>query len=151
MNTFDSLDMQLIQLLAVDARQSSEELSKKLGVSSATIRRRLRHLFESNTIQVVAVVNARKIGLPLAVVIALDVIPDKLEQVAHILASQLPIRWVSTTTGRFDILALARFHSSEELSEFIEKTIAEMEGIRNSEMFVCLREKRGSSPAAWAY
>jgi len=49
-----------------------------------------------------------------------------------------------TTTGRFDAFALVRFSSNERLSSFLRKEITKIEGIKNSETFVCLHmEKQG--------
>ena len=59
------------------------------------------------------------------------------------LAQRPEIGWVSTTTGRFDILALARFASTDELSDFVEKKVTRIEGVNNSETFICLRIGKG--------
>ena len=61
----------------------------------------------------------------------------------EMLANRREVRWVSSSTGRFDIIVLARFHSTDELSGFIQKDLAQVEGLRNSETFVCLHVKKG--------
>jgi len=133
------LDMQLIQLLGKDARQSSEALASQLNVSSATVRRRVKKLIKSGVLRIVAVADPAKVGLPLAVVIALRVNPESSASVVNLLTSRPEIKWVSTTTGRFDLIALARFASTDELSEFVQTDLPKIGGIRNSETFVCLR------------
>jgi len=126
-----------------DAQQNSETLAKQLNLSSATVRRRLRKLIRGGLLNVVGVVDPTKFGLPLAVMIALDVAHDKLESTIEVLAKHPQIAWVSTTTGRFDIIALARFRSTDGLSEFMAKELAELEGLRDSETFVCLDVRKG--------
>ena len=42
---------------------------------------------------------------------------------------------VSTTTGRFEVVVLARFGSTDGLYEFVQKELAEVEGLRDSEVF----------------
>ncbi|MFC1982662.1 Lrp/AsnC family transcriptional regulator, partial [Chloroflexota bacterium] len=143
MTKTDSTDEQLARLLGQDARQNSETLAKQLNLSSATVRRRLRKLIHDGLLNIVGVVDPTKFGFPLAVMIALDVSHDKLESTIEALAKHPQIAWVSTTTGRFDIIALAQFRSTDSLSEFMVKELAELEGLRDSETFVCLDIQKG--------
>jgi len=139
----DSIDEQLARLLGQDARQNSETLAKQLKLSSATVRRRLRKLIRDDLLHIVGVVDPDKFGFPLAAIIALDVRHDKLESAMQALANHPKVRWVSTTTGRFDIIARVRFPSTESLSEFMVKELTQMEGVRNSETFICLDVRKG--------
>jgi len=138
----DSLDERLIKLLQKDARRSSDVLAKQLKVSPATVRRRMRRLIQNGTMRIAAIADPAKIGLPLAVMIALHVEHDKLDSVVEQLYKRPEVGWLSSTTGRFDIMALARFPSAEGLSKFIQKEITEIDGIRDSETFVCLNIKK---------
>ena len=138
MAIIDSLDERLIKLLQEDAGQSSDVLAEQLKVSAATIRRRIRRLINSNIIRIGAVVDPGKVGLPLAAVIAIDVAHDKLDSAIQKLTHRPEVIWVSTTTGRFDIIALARFSSTDGLSKFVQNEMAKIEGVKDSETFVCL-------------
>ena len=140
----DSKDKELAQLLGQDARQSSETLAKQLNLSAATVRRKLRKLIGSNLLRIIGVVDSSKFGFPVAAVITLDVAHDKLESAMDTLANKPEIRLVSSTTGRFDIIAFARFHSNESLSLFMTKELTQIEGINNSETFICLDMKKGA-------
>ncbi len=126
--------------LSKDARQSSEAPARRLNVSPATIRRRLRKLLESGMLRIVAVVDPNKVGLNVIAIIAFDVAHDRLELAAHILAARPEVKWAKTTTGRFDILALARFRSTDEVSDFLQRELTGIEGLKDSEPFICLRE-----------
>ncbi len=143
MSKIDSMDEKLVRLLGQDARQNSETLAKQLNLSSATVRRKLRELIHSDALHIVGLVDPNRFGFPLAVVIALDVARDKLDSALEALAKRPEIRWVSISTGRFDIIALARFPSTESLSEFVIKELTHMEGVRDSETFICLNVKKG--------
>ena len=140
---YDRLDERLINLLGQDARQSSEALAKQLDVSAATIRRRLKKLVKSGIIRTVAVVDPDKSGFPLTAIIAFDVAHDKLQSTAQMLSEKPEIKWVSTTTGRFDIIALARFQSTDQLSDFLQREVSTIEGLRDTETFICLHVNRG--------
>ncbi|MFC1909325.1 Lrp/AsnC family transcriptional regulator [Chloroflexota bacterium] len=139
----DSIDKQIAKLLGRDGLQSSEALAKKINISSATVRRRLRKLLQNDMIRIVAVVDPVQFELPVAAVITIDVDHSKLESAIKILAEQSEIRWVSTTTGRFDIVATARFCSTNGLSNFMRTVLAQLEGLKNSETFVCLDVMKG--------
>ena len=143
MSTPDSVDKQLISLMGQDARQSSETLAKQLNLSSATVRRRLRKLTRSDLLHIVGVADPAKFGLPLAAVIALDVDHDKLESAMDELVSRPEIKWVSTTTGRFDMVAIAWFPSTDYLADFLKDELGKIEGVRDSETLVCLDVKKG--------
>ena len=143
MSIIDSMDEQLVRLLGKDARQNSETLAKQLNLSSATVRRRLRKLTRSESLRIVGVADPADFGFPLAVVIALDIAPDKLEAALEWLVKRPDIRWVSATTGRFDIIAIARFRSTDRLSEFMTKDLAQNKWVKDSETFICLDVRKG--------
>ena len=143
MSIIDSVDEQIVRLLGQDARQNSETLAKQLNLSAATVRRRLRKLIRSDLLHIIGVVNPTNFGLPLAVFIALDVAHDKIESAMKVLVNRPEITWVSTTTGRFDIMARGRFASTDGLSEFMIKELALLEGLKDSETFICLNVRKG--------
>ncbi|MFC2017451.1 Lrp/AsnC family transcriptional regulator [Chloroflexota bacterium] len=139
----DSIDKEIARLLGQDARQSSEALAKRLKINSATVRRRLRELIRNKLLKIVGVVDLDRFDAPFAVVITLDVDHDKLETALEALAQRSEVRWVSTTTGRFDIIALARFRSNNSLSEFIKRVVAQLDGVKDSETFICMDVRKG--------
>ena len=143
MVTPDSMDEKLARLLGKDARRSSETLAEELEVSSATIRRRLRKLTRSRLLRVVGIVDASHFGFPLTVLLLLDVSHDKLLSAIEILTKLPDVQWVSSITGRSNIFAVAFFRSTADMSDFLTNTLSKMDGIRNSETFICLDVKKG--------
>jgi Lrp/AsnC family transcriptional regulator, regulator for asnA, asnC and gidA len=144
MGTIDSVDEQIVRLLGQDARQNSETLAKKLKLSSATVRRRLRKLIRSDLLRIVGVVDPASFGFPLLVVITLDVAHEKLESAMEKLSQRPEIIFVSAITGRYDMILIGRFRSAGSLSGFVTKELAKIEGVKNSETFVCLGIKKMS-------
>ncbi len=139
----DQLDQKLIRLLQQDARRSSEVLAKKLGVSPATVRRRVRNLTSRGVVRIAAIPDSSKIGLVLTAIIAIRVDHDKLQDVLENLSARKELEWVCTTTGRFDMMAMARFHSTEELSKFVQNELPDIQGIEDTETFICLNLRQG--------
>jgi DNA-binding Lrp family transcriptional regulator len=139
----DSIDQQLVKLLGQDARQSAEQLAKKLNINAATVRRKIKRLIQNGSLHIVGVVDPAHFGLPLGAVITLGVVPNKLESTLEEINEQPEIKWVVTTTGPYDIIAGARFSSLDAISEFNSEVLAKLEGINNSEMFIILNTRKG--------
>ena len=144
MDKLDSLDQKILQRLSHDARQSSEALAKDLNVSPSTVRRRINRLIENDVLRIAGIVNPAKAGYTLMAVIGIDAAHDRLDAVVSQLAGRPEVRWIATTTGRFDIVTLASFRSTEDLGKFLQQELPKMDGVRNSETFVCLRVEKGS-------
>ena len=139
----DSIDKQLIKLMGQDARQSSETLAKQLDLSAATVRRRLRKLIKDDLLRIVGIADPAEFGLALGVVINLDVEQSKLESVMEALINRKEIKWAATTTGRFDIIVIGRFESTEHLSSFLTKELTTMEGVKDTETLISLDVRKG--------
>lgn len=141
--TIDALDEKLITVLRENARLSSERLAKQLKVSPTTVRRRLKRLTRTGAVRITALVEPIKAGISVETVIAVDVALENMDTTVQFLAKQPEVKWLSTTTGRFDLLLFATFHSTAELSEFVQKKMAGIKGIKDTETFVCLEVKKG--------
>ena len=134
----DELDRRLIQELAKNARQSSAELSRKLGVSETTIRRRIQHLEKDGAITFAAILNPAKLGYSIIALIALEVDLGSIDKISESLALCPSVRYVSLCTGNHDVFIGTWFHSSVELTQFVKDYLAKVPGIRKSETFVIL-------------
>ena len=141
--SLDALDEKIINVLKDNARQSSEKLAKKLNVSPTTVRRRLKKLSRTGAVRMVALVDPSKAGISLLTIIAFDVAQDGVDAALQLLAEQPEIKWISTTTGRFDILVEAAFRNTTELSDFLQKKLSGLKGLKDTETFVCLEVKKG--------
>jgi DNA-binding Lrp family transcriptional regulator len=144
----DEFDFKLAQIIGRDARQSSEEIAKQLNVNSATVRRRLKNLIDNGYLHIVGVVDPVDFGLPVAVILGLDVDNDQLDAVLRLLLDQPEIKWAAITTGRFDITAIGRFPSIAELAVFITKQLGHVKGLRNTETSICLNVEKGRTIAS---
>ncbi len=143
MDKLDALDNKLIKLLEQNAWQRSETLAKVLNVSSTTIRRRLRRLIRNGILRAVAIADSGTVALPLTAVIALNIAHQDLNHVTETLAGLPEIIWCALTTGQFDVIALAQFHSTEELHKFLRGKLPMIKSIKESETFVCLHIEKG--------
>ncbi len=143
MYNIDETDSKIIKLLEEDAWQTSEVQAKQLSVSSATVRRRLKLLVKNGVIRAVAVTQPDRVDRSLCAIIALNVSHQSIDGVMQTLTSQPETKWVASTTGRFDILTLVEFNSTEELFQFVRGRLFPIEGVKDSETFVCLHIEKG--------
>jgi len=91
----------------------------------------------------VAFVDSGEVALPLTAIIALDVAHQDLDKVTKALTGLSEVMWCGLTTGQFDIILLAQFSSIEELHEFLRVKLPAVEGIKDSETFVCINVEKG--------
>ncbi len=138
----DELDQRLIRELALNSRQASAELSRKLGVSDTTVRRRIERLQERKIITCTVVPDAAQLGYTVIAIIALQVDLGSIDEVAQSLVDCPNVHYVADCTGSHDMFIGAWFHSSRELRDFVKDRLAKMPGIRKSETFVMLDVKK---------
>lgn len=117
----DLLDTQLMSLLEKNASQTSEELAKKLNVSSSTIRRRRKELIQQGILHIVAIPEPKNIGVNMVVIIAFQVQHEYLNSVLNTLKSRKDVKCLYATSGRYDVMALMWFSSTEQLYKFMER------------------------------
>jgi Lrp/AsnC family transcriptional regulator for asnA, asnC and gidA len=138
----DELDKKIIGILQQDGRASNAKIARQLGVSEGTIRRRLKRLIEDEAIQVIALPDPSKLGYTTEAVVALQVDPGKIEDVASTLASASEVMNVSVTTGAFDLFAWVAVPSQDALHNFLIGVVGKIEGVRRSETFVTMSVKK---------
>jgi len=140
--SIDSTDQHLISLLTENARQTSEALAKQLGINPSSVRSRLQRLLKGGVIRIVALPNPDKIGFSFQSVVAFDVAHENLDSVVETLRLRPEVQWLSVTTGRFDVIAIVWFSSSEEFFTFLQTEVGILEGVKDTETFVCLHTGR---------
>jgi Lrp/AsnC family transcriptional regulator for asnA, asnC and gidA len=140
----DETDRKIIGLLQDDARQSNAAIARIIGVSEATIRRRIKIMVEDGTLSIRAVPNPAKFGLNTSAVIGIDVQPDMLDTVATALNNRDEVGFLGVSTGRYDLLAWTLVGNLDELREFLESFLAKVPGIRKTETLVLLDVKKRS-------
>jgi len=141
-NVLSPFDKKVVKLLQEDGRQSSELLAKKLDVHPTTVRRAIKRLTEDGIMVIEAAVNAQKAGEPVAAVLGIDGDPAKIDQMVDSLAAYSEVKLVSAAAGRYDIIVYGRFASNEHLQRFIQTNVAKLDGLRDTETFICFNVKK---------
>lgn len=141
----DAVDRQIISLLQQDGRTSNVEIARQVGVSEATVRKRLDRLLGEGVMRITAVPNAAKVGFSTVTFVTLDVDLSYLDSIADRLGRLSEIRAIYYTTGESDLVVEAWFHSSEQLLHFLTQQIAAIPGIKQTATSHVLRTLKDTS------
>ena len=141
------VDRAIIEILQEDGRASHAEVARRLGVSEATVRRRLSKLRQDGVIRVVAIAEPEQLGYHTSAFIGLQVDPARVEAVATELAVLPEAEHVAITTGSFDIFVWVNVESAESLAAFLHGKIGKVRGVHRTETLVSLEtRKRAAGP-----
>ena len=139
MTEIDSLDKQLVEILQENARVTNAALAGQLGVSEATVRRRIHKLLEKDVIRIRAVADPFKLGFAFIVIIGLGGEKPHLQEAEEYVCALPEARFVGVTMGSYDIMLEAWFRSREEMIHFMTETLASVPGIGRSDSFQVIR------------
>ncbi|MEJ2661659.1 MAG: Lrp/AsnC family transcriptional regulator, partial [Desulfobacteraceae bacterium] len=114
------------------------EIAGHLDLSETAIRKRLKRLLDDEIIQVVAVVNQRKLGYELEGNIKIRTDPKKNPLVKECLQQLNRIWYIARVTGASDFDVEFNVKSQDDLHELIE-TINQIDGIRSTELSLRLQ------------
>jgi Lrp/AsnC family transcriptional regulator for asnA, asnC and gidA len=89
-------------------------------------------------VHIAAVANPFRIGLPVVVIIGVDVDPPRIEEAARLLVEMPQVRYVGYSTGTYDIIVEALFPSNQALLDFLTHQLGTIPGIRKTETSIQL-------------
>jgi len=131
MTLFDEVDTKIIKLLRENGRMPNTEIAKKMKVSEGAIRKRLKKLFDNELIQVVAVINASKLGFELQGNIKVNIDIKKTKTIMKKLQKMDEIWYIAHLTGSHDFDLEFRVKSQDDLNDLMDK-INSLDGVRDT-------------------
>jgi DNA-binding Lrp family transcriptional regulator len=146
--TVDQLDLELIQLLQVDARRSNRSIAKDLDVSEGTIRARIKRLLADRVIKIQAVSDAPAFGLGAHAYVGITTAGQS-ERVAAELVSRADVVQVCKTLGEFDLLVVMVAADRQALVSAVINDIALITGVRRTETLETFASTKHSYQWSW--
>jgi Lrp/AsnC family transcriptional regulator for asnA, asnC and gidA len=137
--SMDELDRSIVTILESNGRASNAEISRSLNVSEGTVRRRLKKLINDQIINIAALADPKKLGYESEALIGIQVDPGKVEDVAQSIVNLQYTKWISITTGTYDVFTWVALPTAEALGIFLRSQIGIIEGVRKTETFVSLQ------------
>ncbi len=134
----DELDRALLALLQANARESTANLARKLGVARTTVLARLARLERDGvvvgyTVRLGADVAERAVQAYVGIVTD----PKKAKDVTRRLARLPELRQLCSVSGEFDYIALLRADSTQRLDALLDE-IGEIDGVLKTTSSVVL-------------
>ncbi|HOW81467.1 MAG TPA: Lrp/AsnC family transcriptional regulator [Spirochaetota bacterium] len=138
----DDTDATIVHLLQKDGRLTNTEIAKKLNISEATVRIRLKRLIDEEYIQIVAVSNPYKLGFGMTGDIYISVDPGKIESAISELKKIRELWFIVTTTGSACVNAEFIVKNRNDLDELIHKKISAIDGVTKIQTSLILDYKK---------
>ena len=136
---FDQTDASMINMLQEDGRLSNTDIAKKLGISEATVRTRLKRLISEEYIQIVAVSNPFKLGFEIAGDLYIHVEVKKLDKIIKELRKIKELWYIVVTTGETNINAEFIVKTREDLNDLVFNKISKIDGINRIETSIIMK------------
>jgi Lrp/AsnC family transcriptional regulator for asnA, asnC and gidA len=141
----DVIDRGIIRILQQDGRASNVEIARQIGVSEATVRKRLDRLISEGLIRITAAPNAAKLGFSTIAFMTLGVDLAQVEQITNQIAQVPQVRAIYLTAGESNLMVEAWFTSSDDLLLFMTQHIGPIQGIRRTATAHVLRTIKDGS------
>lgn len=142
--SLDPVDHQIIRILQQDGRTSNVEVARRVGISEATVRKRLDRLLSDGVIKVTAIPDPAKVGLSTVTFVTLDIDLSQVEHITNQLSSLPEVRAIYYTSGHGDLILEAWFPAADDLLHFLTHRLASISGIRRTDTSHVLRTVKES-------
>jgi DNA-binding Lrp family transcriptional regulator len=121
----DETDVKVLRTLVSDARLSSRQISKGVGVSIGTVLARMKRMEKEGVIRgYTTVVDHEKLGYQLTALIEITVSKGRLLEMENEIAKMPNVCAVYDVTGLTDAFVIAKFKTREDLSAFAKRLLA---------------------------
>lgn len=142
----DELDRQLLTLLQANARESTAQLARKLGVARTTVLARIARLERERVI----VGYSARLGIDEAdrgvqAYVGITVEPKSAREVMLRLAKLPELKQLSSVSGEFDCIALLRTEGTARLDALLDQ-IGEIKGVTKTTTSVVLAVRVDRGP-----
>ena len=121
----NEVDTKILKALLEDARFSSRQIAKNVGVSVGTVLSRIKKMEDEGLIKGYSVIlDHEKLGYQLTVVTEITVAKGKLVETEAEIAKISNVCSVYDVTGLTDAVIVAKFKSREDLGAFTKRLLA---------------------------
>ncbi len=132
----DQVDSRIINLLQKDGRLSNTVIAKKLNISEATVRARIKRMVDERYIQIVAVSNPFKLGFEIAGDLYIHAEMKKMDKVIMELKKFKELWYIIMTTGNTNINAEFIVKSLEDLNDLVYNRLSKIDGVMKVDISV---------------
>ena len=134
--SFDKIDYKIIKELSKDARAPAAKISASTGINERTIRRRLNNLVDTGAIRITTIVAPEMFGYLSIADINLTVDPKVYDSFVEDCKQNPNVCYIGTGWGKANLAIETRFLNNEEMFNFINSTLPQIEGVEVVNFFI---------------
>ncbi len=137
----DEKNQRLIDLLQVNARQSTSSLARKLNLSRTAVHERINKLEKSGVIQGYTIrLDKEFVQKFITAQVMIETNPKLNKQITAELKTVPQVRALYTVNGQFDFIAMIRSETTEQMDAVLDR-ICDIEGIEKTLSSIILSTK----------
>lgn len=137
----DQTSFNIMRELRQDGRISNARVARKLGISMATVAKKINAMINQGVMVIKAMPNPAIMGYHCQAFIGLSVDSNKKYAVCDRLVGNMHVNMVTTCYGRFDVLLIVFFHELEMLYAFLKEELPQIDGINQFNIYFILEDK----------
>ena len=143
----DAIDLDLLRLLATDARMSQRRLARDLGMSPPAVGERIARLERSGVIRSYSVdIGWAEAGYPVTVYLTITAVQGHPQgPVIEALRALPEVTDITVVTGAIDLLARLLVRDHNHLRELLLERVWQIPGVQRTETLLTLAEMQPKS------
>ncbi|GAA3589030.1 Lrp/AsnC family transcriptional regulator [Nonomuraea rosea] len=149
----DELELAVVHALGEDGRMSYKALAQAVGSSESTAKRRVESLMRRGCLRFRTLAEPEVLGYAVEFMLWLEVEPGLMERAGQQLAAHPSTRYLSATTGRFNLAGQVALRHYGELFRYLTDDVGALPGVRAADVtlqLTTLKRAWAPTPAARA-
>lgn len=138
----DNTDLDILQILANDARASQRRIGRELGMSAPAIGERIARMERTGVIRGYSVdIDWGAVGFPVVLYLAITAAQGYDLGPVMTAVGQLPeVETITVVTGELDLLARLRVRDVEDLRKVLLEKVWQISGVQHTETYLSIAE-----------
>ena len=137
-SVLDEIDRKIISYLQYDGRMPYTVITSELGITEATVRRRVKHLMDNGKLQIVAIVEPKYLGFNEAAMIAISIQANRIAAVTDEIAQLAEVTYLFQAAGEFDLFIEIYCKDRSHLVSFLNNKLQQIAGVESIKTFIIL-------------
>jgi Lrp/AsnC family transcriptional regulator for asnA, asnC and gidA len=135
----DDIDRKIISFLQYDGRMPYTSIASVLGITEATVRRRVKQLTKRGKLQIVAIVQPRDLGWNEAAMIGITVKANRVNNVVNEISKLPEVTYLFQAAGEFDLFAEVYCKDRTHFISFLNDRLQQIPDIERTQSFMILQ------------
>lgn len=135
----DDTDRAIIARLQYDGRTPYTDIASDLGLSEASVRRRVKRLMDEGVLQIVGVADPQFLGWNAAGMVGVSVRSGEIDAVANKIAQFPEVSYLFMASGGFDLFVEVFCENLDHFVAFLNEKLQKVTGVERTETFMILK------------